>query len=69
MERESFVIPNMSCEHCLRTIREALERLGGVENVNVDMPRKTVSVDHAEGTNRKLIVDTLERAGYTVRTH
>jgi copper chaperone len=41
-------VPNISCEHCERTINEALKPLEGVRMVQVDIPTKQVSVDYDE---------------------
>ena len=37
-------VPDISCEHCQRTITEALQPVAGVQNVNVDIPSKQVTV-------------------------
>lgn len=37
-------VPNISCEHCERSVVEALTPTEGVENVRVDIPAKTVRV-------------------------
>jgi copper chaperone len=37
-------VPDISCEHCERTIKEALAPLAGVQRVAVDIPAKQVTV-------------------------
>ena len=37
-------VPDISCEHCQRTITEALQPVDGVQSVNVDIPSKQVTV-------------------------
>lgn len=37
-------VPDISCEHCQRTITEALHPVDGVQSVNVDIPSKQVTV-------------------------
>ena len=39
-------VPDISCEHCERTITQALSPLEGVRNVGVDIPRRQVRVDY-----------------------
>lgn len=39
----------MTCDHCKRSVTEALMALGGVSAVAVDLATKEVAVDHAEG--------------------
>lgn len=42
-------VPNISCEHCERTVRETLEPLRGIEAVRVDVPGKLVTVEYHDG--------------------
>ena len=44
MTETVLTVPNISCEHCERTVVEALAPTEGVENVSVDIPSKTVRV-------------------------
>ena len=39
-------VPDISCEHCQRTITEALQPVDGVQSVNVDIPSKRVTVQY-----------------------
>jgi copper chaperone len=39
-------VPDISCEHCERTITGALQPVGGVESVNVDIPARQVRVKY-----------------------
>lgn len=39
-------VPDISCEHCERTITEALSPVDGVRQVAVDIPAKRVRVDY-----------------------
>ncbi len=38
-------VPDISCEHCQRTITNALTPVEGVQSVNVDIPAKQVRVE------------------------
>lgn len=50
MVKVTLSVPDISCEHCERTITEALTPLEGVRDVKVDIPAKQVSVDYDEST-------------------
>jgi copper chaperone len=39
-------VPDISCEHCERTVKQALGQLAGVGQVLVDIPEKRVQVDY-----------------------
>ena len=41
-------VPNISCEHCQRTIMNALTPVAGVHRVSVDIPTQRVHVDYDE---------------------
>ena len=43
-------VPDISCEHCQRTITNALTPVEGVRRVSVDIPSKQVEVDYDEAT-------------------
>jgi copper chaperone len=44
MSQVTFNVPSISCGHCVRTIRAALDELAGVQQVNVDIDAKQVEV-------------------------
>jgi copper chaperone len=41
-------VPDISCEHCQRTITNALTPVSGVRTVNVDIPTRQVRVEYDE---------------------
>ena len=41
-------VPDISCEHCERTINGALSPIPGVRGVSVDIPGKQVRVEYDE---------------------
>ncbi len=50
MAKTTLNVPDISCEHCERTITEALTPLDGVRDVKVDIPSKQVNVEYDEST-------------------
>ena len=48
MTKKLLTVPDISCEHCERAIKKALEPLEGVESVRVDIPAHVVSVEFDE---------------------
>ncbi len=60
-------IPDVSCEHCVKTINGALGSLQGVEAVSTDIPTKSVSLRYDPSkVSMKQIETTLDDAGYTI---
>jgi len=43
-----LTVPDISCEHCERTIVGALSPVSGVRTVKVDIPAHQVAVDYDE---------------------
>jgi copper chaperone len=41
-------VPDVSCEHCERAIKQALGRAAGVRQVDVNIPSKEVRVSYDE---------------------
>jgi copper chaperone len=60
-------VPDISCEHCEKTILNALEPQAGVKAVQVSIPAKTVTLDLDEGTLPVAQVrEILDEEGYPV---
>jgi len=43
-----LTVPEISCDHCARTITEALTPVEGVRRVSVDVPKQQVRVEYDE---------------------
>ncbi len=62
-----FNVPDISCEHCERTITRALTPLAGIHAVRVDIPTHQVRVDYDERqTSLRTIEQVLEAEDYPV---
>ncbi len=60
-------VPDVSCEHCVKTIDGALAVLPGVETVSTDIPTKTVHLRYdSSQLSAEKIEAVLDDAGYTV---
>lgn len=60
--------PDISCDHCERTIKQALGSVPGIARVEVDITRQEVRVQYDEkGVDLGAIKAILARAGYPVR--
>lgn len=60
-------VPEISCEHCVKTINTTLGELAGIASVATDIPTKSVRLayDPAE-ISLEQIEETLDEIGYTV---
>jgi copper chaperone len=67
MQETVLSVPEISCEHCVKTIDGALGVLPGVESVKTDIPSKTVRLSYDPSqVSMDQIEATLDEAGYTV---
>lgn len=41
-----LTVPDISCDHCVRAVTEALSPIDGVQQVSVDIPTKQVTVEY-----------------------
>jgi copper chaperone CopZ len=46
LARTVLTVPDMSCDHCVRTVTNALTPLAGVADVDVDLANKSVQVSY-----------------------
>ncbi len=67
MEKTLLHVEGMSCDHCVKAIKGAVEALDGVTNVSVDLAGKTAEVeyDSAKCTLDKIKFE-IEDQGYEV---
>ena len=59
MEKETFSIPNISCGHCVMTIKNELKALEGVESVAGDPESKQITVEKMMQPRKQVIEYTI----------
>ena len=59
-------VDGMTCENCVRHVKEALEGLTGVTAVEVSLEQGEARVQSPGALNEKLIRETLDEEGYEV---
>ena len=57
-------IDGMSCGNCAKHVREALEGVPGVLEAEVDLEKKTASVEHGDDVKTAAFKTAVEEAGY-----
>jgi copper chaperone len=59
--------PDISCDHCERTIRKALASIPGVGQVKVDIPKREIRLDVDQNLVKWADIESiLAREGYPV---
>jgi copper ion binding protein len=61
-------VKGMSCQHCVMSVTKALNKLEGVENVQVDLAKGEVRFENSKGIISSQINKAIEDAGYEVVT-
>jgi copper chaperone len=64
METRSFSIPNISCDHCVMTIKNELNELDGVLKVEGDPDKKEITVDWDAPATLENIKSALREINY-----
>ncbi len=68
MSTVALTINGMSCQHCVRAVREALEAVAGVSVSQVDIGSAQVSFDPAV-VSVSTIEEAVRDAGYESEAH
>lgn len=56
-------IEGMTCEHCVRAVKQALERVRGVKQAAVSLQTAQAVVDH-ESIDPRFLIEAVEEEGY-----
>ncbi|MBL7179448.1 MAG: heavy-metal-associated domain-containing protein [Pseudomonadota bacterium] len=64
MKTQTFSIPNISCGHCVMTIKNELGELEGVKKVEGDPQNKRITVEWEAPVTLDQIVTTLKEINY-----
>lgn len=65
MERTTYAVRGMTCEHCRAAVREEVGAVPGVAGVEVDLASGAVTVE-GEGVSPAAVAAAVEEAGYEV---
>lgn len=67
MQTMKLNIDGMTCQGCVRSVKQALQSLKGVDNVAVDLAQGTAVIDYQENTvNQQQCIEAIENAGFDV---
>lgn len=66
METITYTVPNISCMHCVHTIKTELSDLAGVKTVDANAETKIVKVTYEAPATPETIEKTLAEINYPV---
>ena len=64
MTEKTVEIPAITCGHCVMTIKREISEIEGVEHVEGDADKKSVTIRYAENATWDEIRGTLKEIGY-----
>jgi len=64
MAKETFSIPNISCGHCVMSIKNELNELDGIKIVEGDPENKSITVEFESPATLEQIKETLKEINY-----
>lgn len=64
MNTTTVTAPDITCGGCANAIKNAFARVDGIDEVNVDVGSKRVTLGHSENVDREKIIDVLDKAGF-----
>jgi copper chaperone CopZ len=65
MEKQHLSIPNISCGHCVTTIKNELSEIEGVNAVDGNPESKTITVEWEAPATLEIIRNTLNEINYS----
>jgi copper ion binding protein len=60
----TYRVEGMSCQHCVDAVTAELGRLGGVEQVEVDLGAGAVTVRSTDALDADAVRDAVDEAGF-----
>ncbi|MBF0318692.1 MAG: heavy-metal-associated domain-containing protein [Nitrospirae bacterium] len=66
MSEIKLTIEGMSCQHCVKRVKKAIDAIDGVEASTVDVGSASVTINDAK-TSQKTVEQAITGAGYKVQ--
>lgn len=64
MKTEQYLVPGVSCQHCVTAVTAEVSKLSGVKDVQVNLDQKLVTVQYSDSVAPEAIVAAIKEAGY-----
>lgn len=68
MEQLLIKVDNISCQHCVKSIHDAVSGIVGVKEVKVDLKTKLVQINFDEKfINQYILIEKIEDQGFNIQ--
>ena len=64
MKTVTYTIPNISCDHCVHTIKNEISELAGVQSVSADKDSQQATITFDAPATEDTIIATLTEINY-----
>lgn len=64
--KKKLIIEGMSCQHCVKHVKDALVEVKGVNEVDVSLEEKFAVINVSEEIHESVLKEAVEDAGYDV---
>jgi copper chaperone CopZ len=64
MEKKTFKVPNISCGHCVMSIKNELSELEGVANVEGDPESRQITVEWDSPATQNILMEKMKEINY-----
>ncbi|MFP4225164.1 MAG: heavy-metal-associated domain-containing protein [Desulfobacterales bacterium] len=64
MATQKFSVPNISCDHCVNTIRNEFKELEGINLMDGDVANKQITVEYEDPATEEKIREKLKEINY-----
>lgn len=63
--KAKLLVENMNCNNCKKHVKEALEKLSGIQTIDINLEQKEVTIDFdIETLTKEQIIEALENINY-----
>ena len=64
---KNLSVEGMMCQHCVMHVKEALEKVDGVESASVSLEKKSASVTLKHDVSDDALIQAVKDAGYSAK--
>ena len=62
----TYTVTGMTCGHCVRSVKDEVQRIDGVSRVEVDLTTGVLTVESQGRIDDEVVTAAVEEAGYQV---
>ncbi len=62
--KSNVILENITCNGCVRTIKESVSHISAIENIEVDIPTGKVSITHDDSISIDLMLEIWDGVGH-----